>query len=197
MKIYRSIFMIAGALAIVAGVTFAAGYRDSVVVHGMQIKAGNGNADIRISSDGTNWLDNITIPTDYAAANFENLYPGKDLLPNGFPIHLQNHSNSPIDLDPYMKIETPSGSQELCDKVMLNLKSSDNHETGFYSLCAWRDGHPGDGWRMTDGNGPQKITQTGSVVWTAYAKVDPSAGNEIQGKTLDVTITFNGIQHQE
>ena len=43
---------------------------------------------------------------------------------------------------------------------------------------------------------PEVIPQNGGVhSWTAYAKVDENAGNEIQGQTLGLNITFFAEQH--
>ena len=181
------------AVAAVAGMATYSYFSDSVVVS--DITLSSGNADLKISDNASSgFQDNV----DASSFAMNEVYPGQDLLPGGYNFYLKNESDSAIGLDTYFKLQTTSGDYALCDAVDLKLKKMGmgGYETDWHSLCWWRDNFTGNGWRMMNTTGePEVIPQNGVHGWTAYAKVDENAGNEIQGQTLGLNITFFAEQH--
>jgi len=194
-SIIKSLVIIVAAAAIAGGATYAY-FSSSVVVNGITMTSGN--ADLQISSNiNTGFVDGINL-TDADNAGFKNLYPGQDILgANGYTFYLKNSSTSNIGLDTYFKVETVSGDYGLCNAIKLKLVRSGGYETDWHSLCDWRDNiTSGKGWRMQNTATDQEVIPQNEVHgWTAYAQVDPNAGNEIQGKSLGLKITFLGEQH--
>lgn len=193
-KILLSLVTIAAVGAIAVGGTIAY-FSDSVPITGITMSSGN--ADLKISNqENGSYVDEFNA-TAYASTTLQNLYPGEDLLgTDGLNFYLKNASASNIGLDTYFKVETTSGDYSLCNAIQLKLVRMGGYETGYHSLCWWRDTFGATGWRMMDEEGVPEVIYQGNVHgWTAFAKVDPNAGNEIAGKSLGVKITFDAQQH--
>lgn len=184
--------IIAGLTGLVATVTLVGAsafalFSDNVTVTNASINVGNANVEIAVDSNGP-WLNSL---------NFESLGPS-----NPFPLtglypgfskegifYLRNVSTAQIELDLSARLTAaPSGSwEDLKDKISVEFYRSGDDSSGVKTLAEWNAVEP-TSWniRLPDSDDAYEIK--------AKVTVDPTAGNEIAGKTLNTSWEITATQ---
>ncbi|MFA4818106.1 MAG: hypothetical protein WC608_05330 [Parcubacteria group bacterium] len=128
-KILKSVFVIVGAAAIAATVSYAV-FQDQSKVLGTTFSSGDADLKIKMPDNGcVEWSDNCS------GVSWSGIYPGWN---QSYNLYLKNVSGSPIILQIVPVIEETASSQELWDNTYMEIVCTGHNSTGRYSLTAWK-----------------------------------------------------------
>lgn len=171
-KILASALVVVALGAVVVNGTLAL-FTDTATVNGITLAAGN--ADLQISGDGVNFVDNWNLNQSLTG-----LYPG---FSAEFEFWLKNNSSAAIVLDVTGKLTTAGGDwNAFKDVVTLTIV-----------------GVPGATGTLADWNAAPvlfaTLAQGEQEEFTLEVSVDEDAGNELAGKSItNVTFQLVGTQ---